>query len=74
MMVAPVIEEGAVTRRVYLPGDGDTKWQHIWTGEQCTPGWHSVNAPIGSPPVFWREGSDFAELFANLTSVRDSIT
>ncbi len=74
MMVAPVIEEGAVIRRVYLPGDADTKWQHIWTGEQCTPGWHSVNAPIGSPPVFWREGSDFAELFASLRSVRDSIT
>ena len=32
-----------------------------------------VDAPIGSPPVFWREGSGYASLFASLLDVRDSI-
>jgi len=70
LMVAPVIEEHAVTRDVYLP---EGEWVHIWTGKQFGAGWHKVDAPIGSPPVFWREGSDFADLFASLVSVRDSI-
>jgi hypothetical protein len=32
-----------------------------------------VDAPISSPPVFWREGSEYADLFASLVAVRDSI-
>ncbi len=70
LMVAPVIEEGAVAREVYLP---DGKWTHSWTGEQFESGHYKIDAPIGSPPVFWRDGSDFAGLFAGLVSVRDSI-
>ena len=73
LMVAPVIEEGAVTRTVYLPGDDATEWVHVWTGAQFAPGRHDIDAPIGSPPVFWRGGSDFAKLFASLTAVRDSM-
>lgn len=72
MMVAPVIEEGAVSRRVYLPGDGETVWRHIWSGADFAPGWHDVDAPIGSPPVFYRPDSAHAELFASLKPVRDS--
>ncbi len=70
LMVAPVIEEKAVTREVYLPDDA---WVHAWTGEHFGPGRHKVDAPIGSPPIFWRAGSEFAELFAGLAAVRDSI-
>ena len=70
LMVAPVIEKGTGERHVYLPDD---EWVHIWTDERFTAGWHEVDAPIGSPPVFWRDGSDFAELFASLLAVRDSI-
>ena len=69
LMVAPVIEEGAVAREVYLP---DGEWVHLWSGERFEPGRHKVDAPIGSPPVFWRNGSDFAGLFAGLVAVRDS--
>ncbi|MBL0923891.1 MAG: alpha-glucosidase [Sphingomonadaceae bacterium] len=69
LMVAPVIEEGAVTRNVYLP---DGNWVHVWTGKHFAPGWHTVDAPIGSPPVFWRDGSEYASLFASLVDVRDS--
>ena len=73
LMVAPVIEEAAVTRAVYLPGYDATEWVHVWTGARFAPGRHDIDAPIGSPPVFWRGGSDFAELFVSLTAVRDSM-
>ena len=71
LMVAPVIEEGAVSRSVYLPGDDATKWVHVWTGVRFASGRHRVDAPLGQPPVFWREGSEFAALFATLGAVRD---
>lgn len=70
LMVAPVIEEGAVSRNVYLP---DGEWVHVWTNERFGAGWHKVDAPIGSPPVFWRGGSEHANLFASLVDVRNSI-
>jgi sulfoquinovosidase len=73
LMVAPVIEQGAVAREVYLPGDGATMWVHIWTGARFVPGRYTIDAAIGDPPVFWREGSDFADLFAGLAAVRDSL-
>ncbi len=70
LMVAPVIEENAVARKVYLPADD---WVHVWSGKRFGSGWHKVDAPIGSPPVFWREGSEYASLFAGLVEIRDSI-
>jgi alpha-glucosidase len=71
LVVAPVIEEGAVSRDVYLPGGSE--WVHVWSGERFSSGHHHIDAPIGSPPVFWREGSDYATRFASLAAVRDSI-
>lgn len=64
LLVAPVIEEGATRRRVYLP-DG-SRWTHVWTGEEAGSGWIDADAPIGSPPVYAREGSAFSSLFATL--------
>lgn len=66
LMVAPVIEAGAVMRKVYLP-DGD--WRHLWSGLAYAPGWHDVPAPLGEPPVFFRPGSAFASLFADVSGV-----
>lgn len=63
LMVAPVIEAGAVMRKVYLP---EGEWRHVWSGADFTPGWHDVAAPIGGPPVFYRRASAFAPLFAEL--------
>jgi alpha-glucosidase len=63
LMVTPVIEAGAVMRRVYLP---EGEWRHVWSGVDFTPGWHDVAAPIGEPPVFYRRTSAFAPLFAEL--------
>jgi sulfoquinovosidase len=70
LMVAPVIEEGTVARDLYLP---EGEWVHVWSGRRFGPGRHQIDAPIGSPPVFWRDGSDFTDLFAGLASIRDSI-
>lgn len=64
MLVAPVIEEGATSRRVILPGE--TPWRHVWTGEDYTPGEHDVAAPFDAPPVFYRPDSAYAPLFAAL--------
>lgn len=66
LMVAPVIEVGATSRRVYLPGDGAQVWHHVWSGQAFAPGWHVVGAPLGHPAVFYCSGSAFAGLFAGL--------
>jgi alpha-glucosidase len=68
VMVAPVIEAGAVMRRVYLPGEGQETgvWRHIWSGHDYAPGWHDIAAPIGQPPVFYRPASAFASLFEGI--------
>ena len=57
ILVAPVIEQGATTRDVYLPEDG---WIHAPTGKQYRGGVHTVEAPIGSIPVFYRKDADEA--------------
>ncbi|MBQ4208244.1 MAG: alpha-glucosidase, partial [Clostridia bacterium] len=55
ILVAPVTEQGADTRDVYLPEDG---WVHAPTGKQYRGGIHTVAAPIGSIPVFYRKDAD----------------
>lgn len=61
LYVAPVIEPGATTRTLYLPPG---TWFHVWTGESYEGGQEiTVDAPIGSPPVFSR-GEDRADLRA----------
>jgi alpha-glucosidase len=59
LLVAPVTAEGATSRSVYLPAG---TWYDVWTGEPIQGGQRaSVDAPIGSPPVFSR-GEDRADL------------
>jgi len=59
LLVAPVIEEGAVSRSVYFPAGS---WYNVWTGEAVPGGQRTVvAAPIGSPPVYSR-GQDREEL------------
>ena len=67
LMVAPVIEEGARARSVILPGE--KAWRHAWSGEDYPPGWHTISAPIGAPPLFYRLDSAHAALFARLPEV-----
>ena len=63
LLVAPVVEPGAASRRLWLPAG---EWVHLWSGEKYTGGWTEVAAPIGQPPVFYRRGSGFAALFESL--------
>lgn len=65
LLVAPAVDEGQSSVRVYLPA-GD--WQFVWddtlayTGKQ----WVVVPAPWGQPPVFYKAGSAVGERFARL--------
>lgn len=67
LMVAPVLKPGQKEWRVYLPKDS---WVHLWTGRGYDAGWHVVPAPIGKPPVFFREGSKFRPLFEAMRKIR----
>jgi len=55
-LVAPVVEQGQTTRRVYLPAG--TKWYDYWTHKRYTGGQTIVaNAAIDTLPLFVRAGS-----------------
>lgn len=55
ILVAPVTEEGARSRHIYLPG---TSWYDFWSGKAVTGGAPSdVPAPLERMPLFVRAGS-----------------
>jgi alpha-D-xyloside xylohydrolase len=55
-LVAPVTEQGATSRRVYLPAGTD--WYNYWTNERIRGGRTiEVAAPIDTIPLFVRAGS-----------------
>lgn len=63
-MVAPVLDPGEETVELYLPAG---RWVHLWTGRKygsrATGGYVTVEAPIGRPAVFYKEGSRAGERF-----------
>ncbi len=65
LLVAPVYTQGAQTVNAYLPSD---QWCLIWTGEQLSKGWHTIQAPIGKPAVFFRSDSRWKQLFQDIQS------
>ena len=55
LLVAPVVEEGATQRRLYLP---EGAWFDLWSGRACTGGrWITVAAALETVPVFVRGGA-----------------
>jgi len=68
LLVAPVLEEGAVNRKVHLPPGA---WTHLWSGRNYvieaaageSPRDILVAAPLGEPPLFLRGGSQWTGLF-----------
>ena len=55
-LVAPVTEQGATSREVYLPAGAD--WYNYWTNEKVKGGQTAkVDAPIDTIPLFVRAGS-----------------
>jgi alpha-D-xyloside xylohydrolase len=62
LLVAPVTEQGAVSRNVYLPAG--VTWVEAWTGQEFQGGQHyNAEAPLERIPVYWRKGSEFAFQF-----------
>jgi alpha-D-xyloside xylohydrolase len=55
-LVAPVTQQGATSRQVYLPAGAD--WYNYWTNERFKGGQTiKVSAPIDTLPLFVRAGS-----------------
>ena len=58
LLLAPVVEQGATTRTLYLPPG---RWVHGPTGAAYDGAQEiTVEAPIGRPPVFVHEGAEVA--------------
>ena len=72
LLVAPVLDAGRTSTKVYLPGEAQG-WRHVWSQEAYGVGgsgqWVTVPSPMGAPPIFYRVGSEFAELFDGLRAV-----
>ncbi|KHJ36750.1 alpha-xylosidase BoGH31A [Pedobacter glucosidilyticus] len=59
ILVCPVLEEGATSRRLYLP---EGQWFDYWTHESITGGKElDVLAPLDSMPIFVKAGSVIPE-------------
>eukprot|EP01117_Protostelium_nocturnum_P012774 TRINITY_DN4729_c0_g1_i2.p1 TRINITY_DN4729_c0_g1~~TRINITY_DN4729_c0_g1_i2.p1 ORF type:complete len:567 (+),score=183.14 TRINITY_DN4729_c0_g1_i2:379-2079(+) len=68
VLVAPVWKAGINEWELYLPvGD---KWIGLWNGDLYEGGQRiKVGAPIGKPPVFYREASSFKNLFEGIKNL-----
>lgn len=66
LLIAPVLEQGTQKRTLILPKDN---WTHLWTGKEYQGGEITVEAPIGQIPVFYRNNSQWTQLFEGLKSV-----
>ena len=65
LLVAPVVEPGTESRKLWLPGDG---WVCLWSGQVFPAGWTEVSAPLGKPPVFYRSCSSYKSLFTSVAN------
>ncbi len=62
VLVAPVLEAGVQSRKVYLPAN--MIWQDAWSDKQYEGGrWLDVPAPIETIPLFLKAGSSLIEVF-----------
>jgi alpha-glucosidase len=69
LLVAPILTDEARAREVYVPEDG---WTHVWTGDEYDAGRHTVDAPLGDPPVFYRtDADDRALIDESLATLRE---
>lgn len=57
ILVAPIVEQGATARDVYLPSGVD--WRDAWTGKEYDGGqWIKADAPLERIPLFVRSNSN----------------
>ncbi|HUB13043.1 MAG TPA: alpha-glucosidase [Acetobacteraceae bacterium] len=68
LLVAPVQQPGRTNWSVHLPAGAD--WTHVWSGTTHRGGTRiTVPAPIGQPPVLYRNGSRWDALFRQMPDV-----
>lgn len=69
LLVAPVLNEGAVTRDIYLPAG---EWCDAWSGERYTGGQTLIAHPAPCPgiPLFIRQGGAWSERLAAICAGR----
>jgi alpha-glucosidase len=68
LLVAPVWQAGKAEWSTYLPEGAD--WVHVWSDRSFVGGQEvTVEAPFGQSPVFYRVGSESADLFAGLRNL-----
>lgn len=76
LIVAPVLRRGARSRVVEFP---EGHWYDFWTGKEVGPRvtsaarFESIDAPLGRPPVFYRDGSEFSEIFRKAARAADNM-
>ena len=63
VLAAPVYQSEKEEWEVYLPDDN---WVHLWTGKEYGAGNHTVPAPLGDTPVFYRKESTWCSLFEEI--------
>lgn len=63
VLVAPVYLAGKDTWEVYVPKG---EWIHFWTGKCYSRGYHTVTAPLGQIPAFYKKGSAYEALFSEI--------
>lgn len=63
--MVPVLDKGKETVKAYFPIGESLSWKHIWTGKlYSTHGSEAwVEAPIGYPAIFVKEGSSVGKTF-----------
>lgn len=65
ILVVPVLDKGKEAVKVYFPEGESCLWKHVWTGKlhskQGSEIW--VEAPIGYPAIFVKDGSIIGETF-----------
>lgn len=64
LIVAPVIQSGVTTMKVYLPKG---QWRSIWDTKVYGGGqFVTVDAPLGKPPAFYENNSEWGSMFAEI--------
>nr|GMC79330.1 putative alpha-xylosidase 2 [Ipomoea batatas] len=65
ILVVPVLDKGKETVKAYFPIGECSSWKHIWTGKLYSKqGYEAmVEAPIGYPAIFVKDGSAVGETF-----------
>lgn len=66
ILVAPVWLSGKTEWEVYVP---DGEWVHFWTGKVYGRGRHTVAAPIGQIPAFYKKNSVYVPLFEAVSKI-----